>query len=205
MIKSKSVDNSALTYYESGFEYGRLRRDIGLIEFERTKEILLENLPKAPAVIYDIGGGYGEYSWWLASHGYEVHLFDLFPKNIEMSEALGEEYSDVKLFSAEVCDAMSVPRKSKSADAVLLMGPLYHITDYSERIATIKESKRLLKDNGVLFTAALTPYSVLLHNITVYDPFGDVPNKTLEDPDFMKMVECEIKDGHHINPDNSVY
>ena len=114
MIKSKSVDNSALTYYESGFERNRLRIGIGLIEFERTKEILLENLPKAPAVIYDIGGGYGEYSWWLASLGYEVHLFDLFPKNIEMSEELGKGYSDVKLFSAEVCDAVSVPRKSKS-------------------------------------------------------------------------------------------
>lgn len=46
MIKSRSVDNSALTYYEFDFEYGRHRRDIGLIEFERTKEILLENLPK---------------------------------------------------------------------------------------------------------------------------------------------------------------
>ena len=86
MIKSKLVYNSASTYYESGFEFGRLRRDIGLIEFERTKEILLENLPAPPAVIYDVGGGYGEYSWWLTSLGYEVHLFDLFPKNIEMSK-----------------------------------------------------------------------------------------------------------------------
>lgn len=45
MKKSKSVDNSALTYYESGFEKNRLRSNIGIIEFERTKEILLENLP----------------------------------------------------------------------------------------------------------------------------------------------------------------
>ena len=88
MKKSTSVDNSALTYYESGFEHNRLRTGIGLIEFERTKEILLEKLPKAPAVIYDIGGAYGEYSWWLTSLGYEVHLFDLFPKNIEMSKEL---------------------------------------------------------------------------------------------------------------------
>ena len=67
MKKSKSVDNSALTYYESGFEKNRLRSNIGIIEFERTKEILLENLPNPPAVIYDIGGAYGEYSYWLAS------------------------------------------------------------------------------------------------------------------------------------------
>lgn len=205
MKTSKSVDTSALTYYARGFERNRLRTDIGLIEFERTKEILLENLPEAPAVIYDIGGGYGEYSWWLTSLGYEVHLFDLSEKNIEMSKELAVKYPDCKLASSKVCDALSVPEKDKSADAVLLMGPLYHITDYSERIAAIEESRRLLKDGGVLFAAALTPYSVLLHNITVYNPFGDNPNKTLEDPDFIKMVERELRDGCHINPDNSVY
>lgn len=202
---TKSVDNSALTYYEAGFEHNRLRKDIGNIEFERTKELLLEHLPKPPAVIYDIGGAYGEYSWWLTSLGYEVHLFDLFPKNIEMSKFLKEEYPNYELHSAEVCDAVSVPREDKSADAILLMGPLYHITDYSERLLAIKESRRLLKDGGVLFTAALTPYSVLLYNITVYDPFGENPNKNLEDPAFIKMVEREIKDGNHINPYNSVY
>ena len=205
MKKSTSVDNSALTYYESGFEHNRLRTGIGLIEFERTKEILLEKLPKAPAVIYDIGGAYGEYSWWLTSLGYEVHLFDLFPKNIEMSKELGKMYPNCKLNSAEVCDALSVPRESKSADAVLLMGPLYHITDYNERISAIEESRRLLKDGGVLFTAALTPFSVLLYNITVYDPLGENPNKTLEDSNFIRMVEREIKDGHHINPNNKIY
>ena len=204
-LKSKSVDHSALTYYESGFERNRLTTGIGLIEFERTKEILLENLPKAPAVIYDIGGAYGEYSWWLASLGYEVHLFDLFPKNLELSKELGKEYPNANLASAEVCDALSVPRESKSADAVLLMGPLYHLTDYNERISAINESRRLKKDNGVLFTAGLTPYSVLLYNITVYEPFGENPNKTLEDPNFIKMVEGEVKDGNHINPDNTIY
>ena len=176
-----------------------------IIEFERTKEILLENLPNPPAVIYDIGGAYGEYSYWLASLGYEVHLFDLFPKNIEMSNELGKEYPECSLKSAEVCDALSVPRKDKSADAVLLMGPLYHITDYSERILAIKESTRLLKDNGILFSAALTPFSVLLHNITVYNPLGENPDKTLEKPEFIKMVERELHDGHHINPDNTIY
>lgn len=205
MKTSKSVDNSALTYYESGLELNRLKSNIGLIEFERTKEILLENLPKAPAVIYDIGGAYGEYSWWLASLGYEVHLFDLFPKNIEMSNELAGEYPDCKLASAEVCDAVNVPREDKSADVVLLMGPLYHITDYNERILAIKGSRRLLKDGGALFTAGLTPYSVLLHNITVYNPFGDNPNKTLKDPKFLKMIEREVKDGNHINPDNTIY
>lgn len=50
-----TIDNAVLAYYEEGREYHRLRTGIGLIEFERSKEILLENLPTPPAVIYDIG------------------------------------------------------------------------------------------------------------------------------------------------------
>lgn len=57
----KTIDNAVLAYYEEGREYNRLRTGIGLIEFERSKEILLEALPTPPAVIYDIGGAYGDY------------------------------------------------------------------------------------------------------------------------------------------------
>ena len=199
----KTIDKSVLAYYEAGREYNRLRSDIGLIEFERTKEILLENLPAPPAVIYDIGGSYGEYSWWLSSLGYEVHLFDLSPTNIRMSKELAGEYPGCSLYSSEVCDARSVPRPDNSADAVMLMGPLYHITDHDERIIAIRESRRLLKNGGKLFTAALTPFSVLLYNITVYSPANG--ETCLEDPGFLAMVERELKDGCHINPNKEVY
>ncbi len=201
----KTIEKDVLAYYNNGNEFNRLRTGIGLIEFERTKEILLENLPKPPAVIYDIGGGYGEYSWWLTSLGYEVHLFDLSVTNIEMSKILANEYPDCKLTSCEVCDARSVPREDKSADAILLMGPLYHITNYDGRISAIKECLRLLKDNGILFSAALTPFCALLDKIPVYNPFGENKHTTIEDDNFMKMVERELIDGSHINPDNSVY
>lgn len=198
-----TIDNAVLAYYEEGREYNRLRTGIGLIEFERTKEILLENLPTPPAVIYDIGGAYGEYSWWLTSLGYEVHLFDLSETNIKMSKGLTKEYPYCSLAASEVCDARKVPRADNSADAVLLMGPLYHITDYEERIRAIKESFRLLKKGGVLFSAALTPYSVLLYNITVYSPNDG--ETYLEGPDFLAMIERELKDGCHINPNKEVY
>ena len=201
----KAIDRSVLAYYDAGEEFNRLRIGIGRIEFERTKELLLENLPKPPAVIYDIGGAYGEYAWWLTSLGYEVHLFDLSERNILMSDLLKDEYKGFELYSKEVCDARDVPRDNSSADAVLLMGPLYHIIDHDERIKAIKECKRLLKHGGKLFTASLTPFSVLLHNITVYDPCGDTGNTWLEDKGFLRMVERELNDGCHENPDREVY
>lgn len=200
----KTIDKSVLAGYNAGIEKNRLRTGIGLIEFERTKEILLEELPKPPAVIYDIGGGYGEYSWWLASIGYEVHLFDLSETNIEMSKDLFSEYPNAKLKDAMVCDARSIPRENNSADAILFMGPLYSITEYNERILALKEAYRLLKTNGIIFSAALTPYSVLLHCITVYHKEGKKKKNALDDPNIMAMIERELNDGCHINPDRKI-
>ena len=128
----KSIDKTVLAGYNAGIERNRLRTGVGLIEFERTKELLLENLPKPPAVIYDIGGGYGEYAWWLAEKGYEVHLFDLSETNIAMSHELAMEFPKCSLAAAEVCDARAIPREAATADAILLMGPLYHITEYED-------------------------------------------------------------------------
>ena len=200
----KTIDNTVLAGYNAGIERDRLRTGIGLIEFERTKEILLEKLPKPPAVIYDIGGAYGEYSWWLASLGYEVYLFDLSETNIAMSAELATDYPGVKLVSATVCDARSIPRLDKSADAVLLMGPLYSITEYEERILAIEECGRLLKDDGILFSAALTPYSVLVPRIALYHIDGTAKRRELDDPAVISMIERALEDGCYCNPEKKI-
>ena len=200
----KTIDNAVLAGYNAGIERDRLRTGIGLIEFERTKEILLEKLPNPPAVIYDIGGAYGEYAWWLASLGYEVHLFDLSVTNIAMSAELAAEYPGVTLAAAEVCDARSVPRPDRTADAVLLMGPLYSITEYEERICAIKESCRLLKDEGILFSAALTPYSVLIPRLAWYRIDDSAKRRELEDPAVISIIERALADGCYCNPEKRI-
>jgi SAM-dependent methyltransferase len=200
----KTIDKAVLAGYNAGIERDRLRIGIGILEFERTKEILLEKLPKPPAVIYDIGGAYGEYAWWLASLGYEVHLFDLSETHIAMSAELAAEYPGAKLESAVVCDARSVPRPDASADAVLLMGPLYSITEYEERILAIKESHRLLRDNGLLFSAALTPYSVLVSRLDVYRVDDTKKRRELEDPSVIAIIERALEDGCYENPEKRI-
>jgi len=202
--RMKTIDRAVLAGYDAGIERNRLRTGIGRIEFERTKEILLDKLPKPPAVIYDIGGAYGEYSWWLSSLGYEVHLFDLSETNIKMSKEMETDYPNVRLKSAAVCDARSIPRPCRSADAILLMGPLYSITEYEERIFAIKESHRLLKDDGILFSAALTPYSVLIPRIAAYHPDDAKKKNELDDPAVIAIIERALSDGCWINPEPKV-
>lgn len=200
----KTIDETVLAGYNAGIERNRLRTGIGLIEFERTKEILLEKLPKPPAVIYDIGGAYGEYAWWLASLGYEVHLFDLSETNIEMSTELAAEYPGVTLAAAAVCDARSIPRPDASADAILLMGPLYSITEYEERILAVIECRRLLKDDGLLFSAALTPFSVLVSRLAIYHKDETVKSTELDSPALLAAIERALFDGCYINPERKI-
>lgn len=200
----KTIDTTVLAGYNAGIERNRLRTGSGLIEFERTKEILLDRLPKSPAVIYDVGGAYGEYSWWLSSLGYEVHLFDLSETNIKMSEELADEYPGVHLKDVMVCDARSIPRPERSADAILFMGPLYSITEYEERILAIKECYRLLKDDGVLFSAALTPYSVLVPRIAMYHVDNSKKGTELDDPAVISIIARALQDGCYINPERKL-
>ena len=83
------------------------------------------------------------------------------------------------------------------------MGPLYCITEYEERLLAIKESYRLLKDDGALFSAALTPYSVLIPRIAVYHTENKKKNE-LDDPAIMAIIERALADGCWINPERKV-
>lgn len=196
----KSIDREVLAAYNSGIEKNRLKTGLGLIEFERTKEILQQMLPPAPAVIYDIGGGYGEYSFWLSSLGYEVYLYDISEKNIEIARELSTVCQH-KPRAMEVADARSIDMPKNSADAVLLFGPLYHIVEYEERQLALKECNRLLKPDGLLFTEAIARYATMLWAITTYGEKNDL----LDEPEFFDMIRREISDGNHIKNPNSQY
>jgi hypothetical protein len=61
-------------YYAEFAEADRLTSGMGQLEFERTKRISQRFLPPPPAIVVDVGGGTGPYSFWLAELGYETHL-----------------------------------------------------------------------------------------------------------------------------------
>lgn len=185
-----------LDYYNGGAEKDRLRRGIGQIEFERTKELIARYLPAEKKVIYDIGGGIGVYSRWLAEMGHEVHMFELAPEAAKYAMEMREAHPSFK-YSIEVADARQLDRPDNSADFVLLMGPLYHLTERSERIKALREAKRVLKKNGVMVVSAVSRFGSALWGLSVY---GD-KNDFIEDDDFMEMIGRELTDGQHIRPE----
>ena len=82
---------------------------------------------------------------WLAAGGYDVHLVDPVPRHVEQALAASAPQPDHPLASAAVGDARSLPHGQGTADAVLLMGPLYHLPAREQRLAALREALRVLK------------------------------------------------------------
>jgi SAM-dependent methyltransferase len=148
-------------------------------------------------VIYDIGGGVGAYSLWLAGLRHAVHLFDLSPVNVEMARAAASSAGLPILAAAEVADGRKIPRPDGSADAVLVMGPLYHLTEREDRLAALREARRLLKPGGLLAASAITRFGSTLWGLSTYG----TSNWMLDTPAFREMIEREMTDGQHIRPE----
>lgn len=201
MSKTAKLSNSSgqkiIDYYRKYNEQVRLKQSTGQLEFVRTKEILNRFLPAPPAIVYDIGGAAGSYSLWLARHGYEVHLVDLVPEHIEKARFTSQQQAAHPIASLTVGDARNIDRKSESVDAVLLMGPLYHLEKKTARYDALREAYRILRDGGIILCAAISRFASL---------FNGLRENYLEDPVFMNIVRQDLKTGVHQNPtDNPEY
>jgi SAM-dependent methyltransferase len=173
-----------ISHYERTPEDPRLSTGWGPLELARTQELILRRLPAAPCKILDIGGGSGIYSAWLGSLGYEAHLVDIVPTHVERARTIPG------IASAEIADARKLSSTNQSFDAVLFLGPLYHLTDRNDRLAALREARRVLKPGGVIFAAAINRFASLLNGLA---------EGAIDDPRFVAIVEQDLKDGQHRN------
>ena len=181
------------SHYSQIDEPARTTRGPNQLEFLRTQRTLLRHLPPPPAVIIDVGGAAGTYSFWLASLGYTVHLIDAFPRHIEEAKALNKTAA-FKLASAEIDDARSFDLPNPPADAVLVMGPLYHIHERSGRLDALKRAIKAVRPGGLIVAAAISRFASQLDGL--FRGF-------LDDPIFQQIVGRDLKDGCHFNPTNN--
>jgi len=175
------LDDPGLTemrvHYARGRELGRLGESFGQLEFERTKEIILRHLPPPPAVVADIGGGPGRYALWLAQLGYRVLHRDLMPLHVEqLQQAAG---ADPRIQTA-VADARQLDLGSESADAVLLLGPLYHLDRRRDRLQALAEAQRVVRPGGPVFVAAVSRWATRMDGILRLRLYEEIPGAEAE-------------------------
>lgn len=154
-------------FYTKTKEESRLDQGSAQLEFVRTKELIGRFLPSPPARVVDIGGASGPYSFWLTALGYEVHLIDVTPRLIDVARHRNE-HAACCLASIAVGDARRLPFDESSIDAVLLFGPLYHLTEESDRLAALIEARRVLRPNGVILVAGISRYAGTLDGLALH-------------------------------------
>lgn len=171
----------AEAHYRAYEEDDRLARH--WVERVRTQQVLARHLPPQADVL-DVGGGTGAHARWLAAQGHRVTLVDALPEHVEQAAADGT-------YAVEVGDARSLAQADGSVDAVLLLGPLYHLVEPEDRSQALAEAHRVLRPGGVLFAGAVSYSASLLDGVA---------EGWLDDERFVEIVRADLATGRHRNP-----
>ena len=173
MLTAAMGKESVRAYYAHFGEREWLRLtspDDGAIEFAITCHVLSIYLPPAGRIL-DIGGGPGRYTIWLAERGYQVVLADLSPELLEIARARiaesGIAHQVEAIVEADACDLSAWA--DESFDAVLSLGPFYHLPDAVDRTRATKELVRVLRPGGLAFIALMPRHAFLRRTIAIPD------------------------------------
>lgn len=120
-----------------------------------------------------------------------MHLIDIVPLHVEQAKKALEKQCKTPIASLEIGNVCSLKWKHDQADACLLFGPLYHLTDKYDRLKVLQETYRVLKQNGIWMAVGISRFASSLDRIR---------NGCLKDPIFAKIVKQDLKNGQHRNP-----
>ncbi len=182
-------DAAIAAYYEQWPEESRLEEGPFLLESLRTRELIERHAPAPPATVLDVGGAAGAYALWLADKGYSVHLLDPISRLVAEAERRSAVNSR-PLASCRVGDARNLPFPDETAELVLLLGPLYHLTAAPDRARALHETARVLKPGGRLLAAAVSRWGSALDGLA---------RDLFHDPNFAAIMEQDARDGQHRN------
>jgi ubiquinone/menaquinone biosynthesis C-methylase UbiE len=141
-----------------------------------------------------VGGAAGVYSLWLAGLGYEVHLVDASPRLVEEARKRSAQSAN-PLASMTVGDARRLQQADGSAAAVLVMGPLYHLTSETDRVTALREAFRVLAAGGIVIAAGISRYASAMDGLA---------RKLTLDPRFVAIRNRDLVDGQHRNETENV-
>lgn len=148
-------------FYDHGLEDEDARLEQHQLEYDLTWRYLTRYLPPAGAIL-EIGAGTGRYTLALCRRGYAVTAVDLSAALLERCQhRLEAEGLDrqAQLVVADARDLQAVP--ATAFDAVLLMGPLYHLIFEEDRRSALLQAVDRLRSGGVLFSTHLSRLGIL--------------------------------------------
>ncbi|HEY5001627.1 MAG TPA: class I SAM-dependent methyltransferase [Ktedonobacteraceae bacterium] len=132
------------------------------VEYAITRRYLLRYIPQA-ATVADVGVGVGHYSELLAHRGNNIHLIDVASRLLGAAQErlikAGLQEHILSITNASATDLSFIP--DASCDAVLMLGPFYHLSLPEERLQATSEARRILRKGGLLFAGGINRLTML--------------------------------------------
>jgi ubiquinone/menaquinone biosynthesis C-methylase UbiE len=158
-VEKSKLQESVAQHYNSNqtFDYESVRlTEHASIEFAVTTRYLNKMIPDG-AIVVDVGVGTGHYAELLAKRDCTLYLVDLSQRLLKATYTKLQKCNCVSqiLGTYNVCATNLKPLKDQISDAVLLLGPLYHLCSLKERERAVAEAARILKPNGIIFAAGI--------------------------------------------------
>lgn len=156
-------------YYdrEAATEWERLGRAYPRLEFVSTLQLVDEFFPREGRIA-DIGGGPGRYAIELLRRGYRVTLIDLSEAAVTFAREKMRNL-DLTPEAVHAADARQLPMLEDAGfDAVLCLGPMYHIVDPAERRRALEEIHRILRPGAPALVGFINPWGVLRGGLTEF-------------------------------------
>ena len=147
--------------YDQGVEYEDARLERHQLEYDLTWRYLTRYLPPSGSIL-EIGAGPGRYTLELCRRGYAVTAVDLSAAQLKRcQQRLQAEgrHGQARYIVADARNLQAVP--ATTFDAVLLMGPLYHLVFEEDRRQALRQATDRLRSGGVLFSAHLSRLGIL--------------------------------------------
>lgn len=155
--------NPVVHYYEQYNEHARLTTDNSRrLEFITTTHLMDKYISK-DANLLDLGAGTGIYSFYFAGKGCMVTSTDLTPKHVELIRATiaQEGLTNIVAEPADATDLSSYA--DESFDAVLCLGPMYHLKDRAAQLNCLRECTRVLRPGGIVGVAYVNRLFIYPH------------------------------------------
>ena len=175
--------------YNRDPEYEHARLEQHQLEYDLTWRYLERYLDPGGTIL-EVGAATGRYTLELARRGYMVTAVDLSAAQLEHCRQRLADQGLEQRVRLVVADARNLSQvEEKGFDAVLLMGPLYHLVLEADRKLALKAAFDRLRPGGLLFSAFISRLGIL------GDMLKNVP-KWIEDQAEVWSLIREGKDPH---------
>ena len=175
-------------FYNIIDEDSRLLSKHGQVEYLTTMKYIHKCLDLiTDQSILEVGAGTGRYSVTLAKEGYNVTAVELVQHNLDVLKSKLDGSENIKAILGNALDLSELPDESFSL--TMLLGPLYHLYTWEDKVKALSEAVRVTKPGGYILVAYCMNEPTIIQYVFGMNKLQEVMDIKLISPDWHCISE----------------